>query len=118
MLRLSACRVTGQRAQASSFSRFLGLMILVIVTATSVPEREGAKLVFAKLQGIGQSLTQLVLIRVDGGYKRVEFMRWVMDRYGWIIETIKRSDQAKGFVLLPRRWVVERTFGWWNWCRV
>jgi putative transposase len=41
----------------------------------------------------------------------------VMDTYRWILETIKRSDTAKGFVLLPRRWVVERTFGWFNWYR-
>jgi putative transposase len=44
-------------------------------------------------------------------------MRWVMDTYGWIVETIKRSEIAKGFVLLPKRWVVERTFGWWSWSR-
>jgi transposase len=40
--------------------------------------------------------------RIDGGNEGVEFMRWVMDRYRWVLETIKRSDQAKGFVLLPR----------------
>jgi putative transposase len=45
------------------------------------------------------------------------FMRWVMDIYGWILETVLRSDTAKGFEVLPRRWVVERTFGWFNWCR-
>lgn len=95
----------------------LGLMILVVVTAANVPEREGAKLVFAKLYEMRQHFTRLVLIWVDGGYEGVEFRRWVMDRYRWVLETIKRSDPAKGFVLLPRRWVVERTFGWWNWCR-
>jgi transposase len=44
-------------------------------------------------------------------------MKWVMDTYQWVIEVIKRSDTAKGFVLLPRRWVVERTFGWMFWNR-
>jgi transposase len=45
-------------------------------------------------------------------------MEWVMDSYQWIIEVIKRSDDAKGFVLLLlRRWVVERTFGWMMWNR-
>jgi transposase len=40
-----------------------------------------------------------------------------MDTYHWVLETIKRSDDAKGFVLLPKRWVVERTWGWLNWSR-
>ncbi|NEO42111.1 MAG: transposase [Moorea sp. SIOASIH] len=44
-------------------------------------------------------------------------MRWVMDVYGWILETVMGSYTVKGFEVLPRRWVVERTFGWFNWCR-
>ncbi len=40
-----------------------------------------------------------------------------MDTYRWILETIKRLEAAKGFVLLPKRWVVERTWGWLNWSR-
>jgi transposase len=44
-------------------------------------------------------------------------MKWVMDTYRWILETVMRSDQQKGFKILPRHWVVERTFGWFNWCR-
>lgn len=60
---------------------------------------------------------RLIKIWVDGGYRGENFMRWVMDIYGWILETVLRSDTAKGFEVLPRRWVVERTFGWFNWCR-
>ncbi len=59
----------------------------------------------------------MVLILVDGAYDDVAFMEWTMDTYHWILETIKRSDNTKGFVLLPKRWVVERTWGWLNWCR-
>lgn len=59
----------------------------------------------------------MVLIWVDGTYKGVDFMQWVMDTYRWILETIKRSERVKGFVLLPKRWVVERTWGWLNWSR-
>jgi putative transposase len=40
-----------------------------------------------------------------------------MDTYRWILETIKRSNSAKGFVLLPECWVVEQTWGWLNWSR-
>lgn len=95
----------------------LGLMILVVVSAANVPEREGANLVLTKLAQIRASFPRLVRIWVDRGYEGENFMRSVMDTYRWILETIKRSDTAKGFVLLPRRWVVERTFGWFNWHR-
>ena len=43
-------------------------------------------------------------------------MKWVMDKYRWILETVLRSDQQKGFKILPQRWVVERTCGCFNWC--
>ena len=44
-------------------------------------------------------------------------MQLVMDIFGWIIEAVLRSDQVKGFEILPKRWVVERTFGWFNYWR-
>ena len=44
-------------------------------------------------------------------------MKWVIDTYHWILEVVRRPNDAKGFVLLPKRWVVERSFGWFNWCR-
>jgi putative transposase len=40
-----------------------------------------------------------------------------MDTFGWIIEAVLRSDQVKEFKILPKRWVVERTFGWFNYWR-
>jgi hypothetical protein len=69
----------------------LELMILVVVSAASVPEREGANLVFAKLQLIREKFPRLVRIWVDGGYEDKDFMRSVMDTYRWIVETIKGS---------------------------
>lgn len=95
----------------------LGLLIVVVVTAASLPEREGAKLLFTKLERSRERFHRLIKIWVDGGYRGEGFMRWVMDLYGWILETVLRSETAKGFQVLPRRWVVERTFGWFNWCR-
>jgi len=44
-------------------------------------------------------------------------MTWVMDSFRWIVWVVLRPEQTKGFVLLKKRWVVERTFGWWNWYR-
>ena len=54
---------------------------------------------------------------MDGGYRGEDFMRWVMDMFRWIVEIVLRPLEKKGFVILPKRWVVERTFGWLNWCR-
>ena len=39
-------------------------------------------------------------------------IRWTQETCGWLLQIVKRTDDLKGFVLLPRRWVVERTFGW------
>ncbi|WP_398339554.1 transposase [[Leptolyngbya] sp. PCC 7376] len=44
-------------------------------------------------------------------------MRWVMNSFGWILEVVLRPKEQKSFTPLPRRWVVERTFGWFYWCR-
>ena len=95
----------------------LGLLIVVVVTAANVTDYEGARAVLAQLHDKRQRVPRLCRIWVDGGYRGLDFMKWVMDSYRWVLEVIKRSDNIKGFVLLPRRWVVERTFGWMMWNR-
>ena len=95
----------------------LGLLILVVVTAANVTDYDGARAVLAQLHERRQNFPRLCRIWVDGGYRGLDFMKWVMDSYRWVLEVIKRSDDVKGFILLPRRWVVERTFGWMMWNR-
>ena len=51
------------------------------------------------------------LIWADAGYSG-KLVDWVNSVCGWMLEIVKRSDDIKGFQVLPRRWVVERTFGW------
>jgi putative transposase len=92
----------------------LGLVMMVVVTAANISDQRGARLLFARLAALPQRIARLILIGVDGTYEGVEFMQWTMDTYRGILETIKRSDSTKGFVLLPKRWVVERTWGWLN----
>lgn len=88
----------------------LGLLLEVVVTPADVPERAGAKKLLKR--ALGHSYERLELIWADGGYGGQPFHDWVLENCGWLLEIIKRSDDAKGFVVLPRRWVVERTFGW------
>ncbi len=95
----------------------LGLVMMVVVTAANVSDQAGARLLFNRLAAVPERIARLVRIWVDGTYEGVDFMRWTMDTYRWILETIKRLEAAKGFVLLPKRWVVERTWGWLNWSR-
>jgi transposase len=54
---------------------------------------------------------------VDGGFDGEPFMQWVMDFLRWIVQVVLRPEQTKGFVLLKKRWVVERTYGWLMGCR-
>jgi putative transposase len=92
----------------------LGLLIAVSVMSASVPEREGAKILLQKVKEKSSPCARLIRIFVDGGFSGEEFMKTIMNTLGFIIEVVLRPQDAKGFVLLPKRWVVERTFGWFN----
>lgn len=95
----------------------LGFVLVAVVTAASVPERTGAKRVFTRLEQLRRWFTRLIVIWVDGGYSGIEFHQWVMDTYRWVLEVVVRTEPVKGFVPIRQRWKVERTFGWFNWCR-
>ena len=88
----------------------LGLVLGVFVTPASTPERAGAQALLARRLGW---FTWLRLLWVDGGYSGPEFASWVKTlRPKLEVEVVKRCDDRRGFKVLPRRWVVERTFGW------
>lgn len=86
----------------------LGYVLCVIVTAASVQDRDGAKKV---LEAIKERLPRLKLIGADGGY-RGKLVDWVKTNFGWLLEIVQRNDAVSGFQVLPRRWMVERTFSW------
>ncbi|MEB3228863.1 MAG: transposase [Synechocystis sp.] len=99
----------------------LGLLTAFKVVAASVQEREGAQKFFEKRKTEKHECPRLIRIFVDGGFSGVQFMKLTMDTFGFILETVLRSDKATGFEVLPKRWGVERTFnfGWFNhWCRL
>lgn len=85
----------------------LGLVLSVLVTEANVTERQGAEWLLSVL---GERYPRLELVWVDGGFSGAEFAQRIADQYGLNLTVVKRSDTAKGFEVLPRRWVVERTF--------
>jgi transposase len=92
----------------------LGLMVGLIVHSADIQDRDGAPEV---LKSIRHAFPWLRHIFADGGYAGPK-LRGALDKIGdWTIEIVKRSDTAKGFEVIPRRWVVERTFAWLNRCR-
>jgi putative transposase len=93
----------------------LGLLLFVLVHRASMPDGNGGKLVLAGLfQRIKHSIynrwCRLKLIWADGAYE--DIIAWVKQQFGWRLEIVRRPPDAKGFQILPRRWAVERTFGW------
>jgi putative transposase len=88
----------------------LGLVLAVVVHPANIQDRDGAKSVFAKAQLTGP-WPRMARVWADGGYAG-KLIKWVASFWHWILEIVKRNDDVKGFVLLPKRWVVERTFSW------
>lgn len=86
----------------------LGLLLMVKVLPACVQDRDGARQL---LEVELAHFKQLQLIWADGGYAG-QLVHWVKERWQCALEIVKRSDDVKGFKVLPRRWVVERTFGW------
>ncbi len=86
----------------------VGLLICVLVTAASVQDRDGARPLLAKMAA---ACERVRLVWADGGYAG-KLLDWARDTLHLRVQIVKRSDDQVGFVVLPRRWVVERTLAW------
>jgi transposase len=92
-----------------------GFVLHAIVTAADIQDRDGGAMLLATLFGMFPFLLKLY---ADGGYQGPEFQKAVKRILPQTeAQIVKRSDRQKGFVVLPRRWVVERTLAWLNRCR-
>lgn len=92
-----------------------GWLLGVRVVAANVSEKAGAMHLLTHLKEtphLADLCRRLKLVWVDGGYQGPDLQNWVMALWGWVWQVIKRTDDQKGFLVLPRRWVVERTFAW------
>ena len=89
----------------------LGLILAVVVHPANLQDRDGARLVLAKL---ADTFHQLRLIWVDGGYAGPVLAQWLrsfLPQRHLRLEVVKRNE-LHTFKILPKRWIVERTFGW------
>lgn len=92
----------------------LGLMVGLVVHPANIQDRDGAPDV---LRQIRTRYPWLRRVFADGGYAGNKLQSRLRKHGTWTIEIVKRTDDMTGFVVLPRRWVVERTFAWLGRCR-
>ena len=85
----------------------LGLIVALLVHPANIQDRDGGKLL---IQQLGHRWRRLTLIYADGGYAG-HFVHWVRGWFGRFVEIVERREAGR-FVVLPKRWIVERTFAW------
>jgi transposase len=87
----------------------LGLLICVVVTAADVQDRAGAAMLLKRARARGRRL--LALVWGDKAYNG-DWRHWAKRALGVTVEVVEQLEGQKGFQVLPRRWVVERTHAW------
>src|SRR4051812_12831147 len=93
----------------------LGLLLAVLVTAADVDDAAAASELFARLEG--QPVSKVGRMYADSKYHNFELYEWVEENTHWDLTIVRRPKGSKGWVKLPIRWTVERTFAWLGRCR-
>ena len=93
----------------------LGLLLTVVVHSASLPDGTGGKLTLQRLfdqikHSVHNRWCRLKKIWADGAY--ADIVAFVQQQFGWTLDIVRRPEGTKGFVVLPRRWLVDRTLGW------
>jgi transposase len=102
-------RVKGRKIHALVDTE--GLPLRVVVHSAAIQDRDGAALLFDRIR---QRFNWLELVWADSGYNARQVELAVAKQPPLRVEIVKRHDDCSGFVVLPRRWVVERTFSWFG----
>jgi putative transposase len=100
-------KITGRKRHLAVDT--LGLVWAVVVHGAYWQDQEGACFVLPQLQA---ACRRLKVVFADSAYGRDSLPAWVRATFGWMLQTVLRPVRAKGFVVLPKRWIVERTFAW------
>lgn len=103
----SAKKITGRKRHIAVDT--LGLLLVVVVHAANWQDQDGAVWVLKKLAA---QFKRIKVVFGDIAYRRKGLPQWASDTFGWILQTVLRPVGLKGFVVLPKRWIVERTFAW------
>jgi transposase len=93
----------------------MGLLLAVLVTAASVDDAAAAPALFARLEG--QPMSKVARMFADSKYHNFKLYEWVDEHAKWAMEIVRKPEGKKGWVKLPIRWTVERTFAWLTRCR-
>ncbi len=88
----------------------LGLLLVVVVTAASLQDASSATVLEPRVR---HQFPRLAKIIADAGYKQ-QFVNWFARTTGWLVEIVQRASHQRGFHVLPKRWIVERTFAWFT----
>lgn len=104
-------KITGRKRHVAVDT--LGMILAVVVHGAYWQDHDGACFVLMKLR----QFRRLKVVFADAAYGRCDLPSWVKETFGWILQTVLRPVKAKGFVVLPKRWIVERTFAWISRCR-
>jgi len=100
-------KITGRKRHIAVDT--LGMILAVVVHSAAIQDQNGAEWVMDKL---GEQFRRLKVIFGDSAYGRSGLPDWVQETFGWVLQTVLRPVGVKGFVVLPKRWIVERTFAW------